>query len=185
MRLRLFRASPSLANFSSLNGYADPERCVRRFKLGKPDAFEQIENIFGDSLLYIATEILPEHTPKKQIGEAVVGAFRSLWNERETFQNPGSVKSFLHRYMLDACQTIYPDMDRQSALMVIAFSEIARVMVQTEHTLPKKFQRFYRMKFIVQRPDDEIAEELALSAEDIAQFKQEIRAFITTVPKWG
>jgi len=185
MRLRLFPGVPSLAIFSSQNGLAEPARCGRNLRAGRPTAFEQVRKVFADSLLYVASELLPKDTEKGKAVEIVVGAFQALWNQRESMQDPGSVKIFLHRKVLDGCKAHYPGLDEQAALMTVAFSEIARVMVETEHALPKKYQRFYKMKFIAQKSDMEIGEELSMRPEEVEKCIREIHAFMSAVPKWG
>jgi hypothetical protein len=185
MRLRLFRGVPSLAIFSSQNGLADPGRCIRRLKAGKMDALTQIRKVFADSLLYVASEIMPKDTEKMRIAEIVVGAFQSLWENRESAGEPGAVKIYLHKMVLEACKKENPGLDEQAALLTIAFSEIARVMVETENALPKKYQRFYKMKFISQRPDAEIGAEMDMSLTEVEQYTKEIRAFMGSIPKWG
>jgi hypothetical protein len=184
MRLRLFRGFPSLAIFSLQNGLTDPGRCIRRLQSGKPDAFEQIRLIFADALLYVASEILPKDTDKVQIAKMVFNAFQSLFEKRETVRAPGDVKIFLHRQVLNACKAIHPSLDEQAALLVVAFSEIARVIVETEKALPKKFQRVYRMKFVLQKSDEMIADELSIPLQEVASYILEVRNFMNTIPKW-
>ena len=185
MRLRLFRGVPSLAIFSSQDGLTDPLRCVRSLKAGRPGALEQIRKVFVDSLLYVTTELLPKDTDKQRIAEIVVHAFQKLWAQRESIPDPATVKVFLHKCVLDECKALLPGMDEQTALLTVAFAEIARVMVETERALPKKYQRFYKMKFIAQRPDAEVAEELGMKPKEVEKYTREIRAFMTAIPKWG
>jgi hypothetical protein len=158
---------------------------VRNLRAGRPAAFEQVRKVFADSLLYVASELLPKDREKGKAVEIVVGAFQALWNHRESMQDPASVKLFLHRKVLDGCKENYPALDEQAALLTVAFSEIARVMVETEHALPKKYQRFYKMKFIAQKSDMDIGEELSMTPEEVEKCIREIHAFMSAVPKWG
>lgn len=180
MRLRRFRGVPS-----SPSGFADPGRCVRSLRVGKESALQQIEAIFADSLKYAATQLLPKDTAKEQVAEVVVGAIQALWEHRESIHQPVDVRNFLIGHVLETCRVIHPGMDEQQAQLIVAFSEIARVMIETEHALPRKYQRFYKMKFVLRAPDAAILAELALSPEDFAQYTQEVKAFMSTIPKWG
>ena len=180
MRLRRFRGVPT-----SASGFADPGRCVRGLRVGKPAALQQIQSIFADALIYVTTELLPKDTEKVQVAGVVLDAFQSLWEHRESIQNPVDTRNFLNTYVLDACRRLYPGLDEQKAQLIVAFSEIARMMLQTERALPKKYQRFYKMKFVLRAPDAAILEELGLSPEEFAQYTQEVKAYMSTMPKWG
>jgi len=180
MRLRRFRGVPS-----SPSGFADPGRCVRSLRVGREAALQQIQTIFADSLKYVATQLLPKDTSKERIAGVAVDAFQALWEHRESIHQPVDVRNFLNQYVLDACRGIFPGMDEQQAQLIVAFSEIARVMIETERALPRKYQRFYKMKFVLRAPDALILGELGLSPEEFVQYTQEVKAFISTIPKWG
>ena len=135
--------------------------------------------------MYVATQLLPRNTDKTQVAEIVVNAFQSLWQHRESIEDPAGVKVFLNKVVVDACKRQNPSLDERSATLISAFSEVARVMMETERTLPQKYQRFYRMKFVVQQTDMEIAQELGITEDVVEKYTREVRAFMSTIPKWG
>jgi len=185
MQQRLFKGVSSLVVFSFKYRAIDSRRCVNYLKAGKPSAMGQIKRTFGVSLLYVASELLPKDAAKQEAMDITLGAFRHLWNNRELMRDPVHVKIFLHRYVLDACRQINPGMDKQSALSIIAFAEVARLMKETMQSLPKKFQPFYEMKFMFRNSDDEIALALSIPLEKIDEYCREVRALIGNTPEWG
>jgi hypothetical protein len=185
MRLSLFRGVPSLSIFWFQSGVADPGRCVRNLKAGRPSALKQIRSVFSDSLLYIATELMPKDTDKRRIAEIAFAAFEALWDHRESIQDPEDVKIFLNKTVMEACRQQNPSVDNRSAMMVTAFAEIARTMIEMEKALPKKYQRFYKMKFIMKLPDADIGDELGLDASETKRYTAEVTAFMKGVPRWG
>jgi hypothetical protein len=140
--------------------------------------------VFSDSLIYIATELLPTGADKRLVAEVVVGAFQSLWVHRESIQVPEQVKIFLNQTVMDACKRLNPSLDKQSTEMTVAFAEIARTMIETERSLPKKYQVFYKTKFILKRSDTLVGQELGLTPEEVGLYTKEVRAVIKKLPKW-
>ena len=184
MRLRLFQGGPSLSIFSSQSGFVDPGRCVHNLKAGRPAALKQIRSVFSESLIYIATELLPKGADKRQVAEIVVGAFQSLWSHRESIQDPEQVKIFLNQTVMDACKELNPALDERSTHLIVAFAEIARTLIATEQALPQRYQSFYRAKFVQKQSDVFVGDALGLTPEEVRLYTGEVSAVLKKLPKW-
>ena len=145
---------------------------------------KQIRSVFSESLIYVATELLPKGADKRQVAEIVVGAFQSLWVHRESIQDPVQVKIFLNQTVMDACKRLNPAVSEQSTHMIVAFAEIARTMIEAERALPQKYQSFYRAKFVQKQSDVFVAKELGLTPEEVRLYASEVSAVIKALPKW-
>ncbi|WP_133990051.1 hypothetical protein [Dinghuibacter silviterrae] len=128
---------------------------------------------------------MPKDTDKRRIAEIAFGAFQALWDHRESIQDPAGVKIFLNNTVMETCKRLNPAVDNRSAVMVTGFAEIARMMMEMEKALPKKYQRFYKMKFIMKLSDADIASELGLDNGEVQQYTAEVSAFMKALPKWG
>ncbi len=49
--------------------------------------------------MYVTTELLPRGTEKTQVAQVVFDAFQSLWEHRESIQNPVDVRNFLNSFV--------------------------------------------------------------------------------------
>lgn len=178
------RGTPAFTVLSMRKGLADPCRCVRRLRAGHRNVMGLISDVFSDSLLYVITEILPPGTGKHDIAAVAVKALEALWDDRHLVESPAQARTLLYKSVLDLCKAESPGLDEQEAMLTVAFAEIARSMIEMEKALPKRLLRFYRLKFVLRKPDPEIAAELNLSEGQVLQYASEIRAFIGKMPKW-
>ena len=85
---------------------------------------------------------------------------------------------------MDACKGLNPALDDRSTHMTVAFAEIARTMIATEQALPKKYQPFYKTKFVLKRSDALVGEELGLTPQEVRSYAGEISAVIKALPRW-
>jgi RNA polymerase sigma-70 factor (family 1) len=157
------------------------------FQKGEEKGFDFFFKEYYASLSFFAFKILNDEAAAQDI---VSDCYIKLWQRKEIFDTPGSIKSYLYTTVKNACidllrynkriqehqkelSFLSPNFE-QSVFHKIIEAEVIRLLVIARAKLPSKAKRVFEMFYFENKSYQEIAEELDISIHTVKN--QKIRA---------
>jgi RNA polymerase sigma-70 factor (family 1) len=157
------------------------------FKRGEQKGFEFFFREYYSALSFFAYKILSDEDAAKDV---VQDCYVKLWERKEVFDAPGSIKSYLYTTVKNACIDLLRRNKRiqkhqkelslsspnfeQSIFHKMIEAEVMRLIVIARAKLPIKAKRVFEMFYFEDKSYQEIAEELDISIHTVKN--QKIRA---------
>jgi RNA polymerase sigma-70 factor (family 1) len=157
------------------------------FKGGEEKGFDFFFNEYYAALSFFAFKILNDEAAAQDI---VSDCYIRLWQRKEVFDAPGSIKSYLYTTIKNACIDLLRSNKRiqehqkelsllspkfeQSIFHKLIEAEVMRLIVIARAKLPTKARRVFEMFYFEDKSYQEIAEELGISINTVKN--QKIRA---------
>jgi RNA polymerase sigma-70 factor (family 1) len=157
------------------------------FQRGEELGFEFFFNEFYAALSFFAYKILNDQAAAEDV---VSDCYVKLWERREIFDKPGSIKSYLYSAVKNASidvlrrnkrmqkhlrefSVLSPQFE-QSVFHNLIQAEVLRIVASERARLPTKTKRVFEMFYFENKSYQEIAEELGISINTVKN--QKIRA---------
>jgi len=163
------------------------EKTFTSFQRGEEKGFEYFFKEYYSSLSLFAFRILNDKVAAEDV---VSDCYIKLWERREVFDKPGSIKSYLYTAVKNACIDLLrsnkriQENEHEFALLTIQYeqsifhkmieAEVMRILATEQAKLPVKTKRVFEMFYFENKSYREIAEELGISISTVKN--QKIRA---------
>ena len=163
------------------------EKKFAGFKKGEQKGFEFFFKEYYAALSFFAFKILNDEPAAKDV---VQDCYVKLWERKEVFDAPGSIKSYLYTAVKNACIDLLRSNKRiqehqkelsllspgfeQSIFHKLIAAEVMRLIMIEKAKLPTKAKRVFEMFYFEDKSYQEIAEELDISIHTVKN--QKIRA---------
>ncbi|SHK78185.1 RNA polymerase sigma-70 factor, ECF subfamily [Chitinophaga jiangningensis] len=158
---------------------------IPAFQQGESHAFNTFFKEYYRPLCFFAEQLLGNMADAEDI---VKDGFVKLWNRKEDFDHPKSIKSFLYTTTKNASlnhlrhqkvhdhfqqEMLYLDDKKGDELILqrMIQSELMQSIYLEIEKLPEKRQQVFRMIFLEGMKNDEIAEKLGISVFTVKEHK--------------
>ncbi|MGH2643864.1 MAG: RNA polymerase sigma-70 factor [Chitinophagaceae bacterium] len=150
---------------------------------GRQYTFREIFEQYHTRLCYFASSLLPNGEDPEDV---VQEAFVKLWQKKEHFPNPDTVKAFLYITVKNACLNIYKhdkiirkygdllqleEADEDNAIHHIIEAEVLENIHQALEKLPTGCRNVLHLSYFQELKNKEIAEQLHISVNTVKTQK--------------
>lgn len=156
---------------------------IIEFKKGNPAAFGHFYNRFYTPLHYFARKIMDDPVVAEDV---VADCFLKLWQKHEQFDSEDHIKNFLYLTAKNACLNLreherhtrkltsaLPDIifEEDFALNQVIRTELYWSVYNAIERLPAECSRIFKMSFLEEMKNQEIADKLGLSIKTVKNQK--------------
>jgi RNA polymerase sigma-70 factor (ECF subfamily) len=156
---------------------------IIEFKKGSPAAFGHFYNHFYTPLYYFARKILDDPVIAEDV---IADSFLKLWQKHEQFDSKDHIKNFLYLTTKNACLNLLEHerhtrklaaalpgaiSENDFALNQIIRAELYWSIYNAVEHLPPECSRIFKMSFLEDMKNQEIADKLGLSIKTVKNQK--------------
>ncbi len=154
------------------------------------ESFKELYHHFYKSLCFFGTEYLDD---RNLIEDVVQDVFTHVWEKPPVLAEPNKLSGYLYAMVRNRClnlvrgeqhlnkyresQLIYADLEVDESLRIIK-AEVLREVMDEIDRLPDRAKEVFKLSYLTQLREQEIAERLGISVNSVKTHKQRAKSIL-------